>query len=228
MENLKKILDTILLVNKKIWFFKDNITTVSDDYRVCLQVKNSEDMFEKEFGIHSLNQFASAIDLFSDIQLEFSGEDKLIIHDVNSKSKFTYKTATDEILKKTIDGIIKIKEFMNEVEQDKQNKPYIKIHLDKAIIADIKSISSKFCLDDIVFSYENDVLRYQLKNPACNEVASKFDSVIEEVEGKVGSFEVAFSVKNLISDDWDIYLFEDPEWMILENDTFKIVISAND
>lgn len=222
MKDIKKIIKTFAHSNDKLWFGDTNLITVNPQSTLCITAKDSEGIFEKNFGTHNAKNFLSALNLFEKCDFVFKGQ-YLIIKDTKSKRVFKYKLAENDVMANVIDKNYDGVNLFKSVDEALKTNPYVKIKVTDEQIKEYLSVAATHRLDTLEFKHTgSDKLKISVKN--VEQQSSEFDNYFEIEEGTCSDFTYYIDIKYLVQGDWDIYFIEDKTFLFLENDEFKIAI----
>lgn len=165
-------------INGSIVLKQGNVlSTISEGKNVMASVTITES-FPSDFGIYDLNEFLSAIGIFTNTQLEFS--DKYVMISDGGTSKIKYFAAGDGIVKAAPSTI-------------KFPKPDVEFELDSAQLAMILKTASALKASDVSVVGDGSMLRVFVTDKK-NATANAYQVDIGETEE---TFKANLKVENL-------------------------------
>lgn len=206
------ILKKIQSVNEKCWF-NENYIINCEGSNLVIKYDPEEQIFEKEFGVHSLSEFMQLISCFKESEMIFDNND-IVIVDKNSDGVLRYRTTLKSILKEKIVSDARANKMIEGCDDLVKNpdEKWIHFKLTKSLIDKMTKISN------VVGSKEKKSKLTFFKNAEDNKILLNVTGGENSYQEKIeilgdstsnGPVNASIYIDRLIPFDWDCYIFFD-------------------
>lgn len=196
-ESTVKVLQNFANINPNMVFTDGNVLKTMSEARNIVSEARIDQEFPRKFGIYDLNEFLGALSLFDNPMLTFSGDEYVLISDVNNLSKVKYFFSDPEILTTPTNTV-------------KMPSAEIQFKLTEANITRLKKAASSLGHSQLkITPHETvgnlDITVFAENNPTANTFNITVPGNLETSTAPA-NFEMIFNVNNLkfISGDYDV------------------------